>query len=234
MNLSLDHEARDGLALVEFVVRRHFGRLAAVPKDELIGYGSLGLVKAVRDYNPDKGTAFGSYAYQRIRGAIADGLRAVDPLSRGDRRLVNAANSAWAKLAQDLGREPTFVEVAELLEADGDALDRACKAETPYSTDHVQLHDSDAGEPITLLETLRDPEPTPEEYAMREETADELARHVARLPAPERLAVAMSADGATGAEIGQVLDVTASRVSQLYTKGLKRLHGALEQERLAA
>src|SRR4051812_8932130 len=231
MALPADHEPREGLALVEFVVRRHFGRLDSVPKDDLIGYGSLGLVKAMRDYDPEKGTAFGSYAYHRIRGAIADGLRSEDLLGRRDRRMVNAANQAWSRLAQDLGREPTFAEVADTLGADRGSLDRAYKAESTFSIDHERLNEDEPGEPVTIRTTLLDPGPTPEEQAIREEAADELTRHVAALPSRERVAVSLAADGASGPEIGQVLDITASRVSQLRKKAIGRLRDSFDEER---
>src|SRR3954454_275201 len=135
---SMDHDNdRAGLWLVHAVVNKHFKHLdGVVPSDDLVSHGSVGMVKAARDYKPEKGLSFRTYAWYRIRGAILDGLRENDLLSRRDRRMVAAAERTWSRLAQELGREPTHREVADRLGVDREGLDRAYKFASPFSVEH--------------------------------------------------------------------------------------------------
>lgn len=223
-----DPDAREWLvvhyaSLVKFVA----GRLAAgLPKSvdtgDLVSAGVFGLMTAIDRFDPSHGVKFDSFAVPRIRGAILDGLRALDWVPRSVRAKARSVQDAIAALEHSLGRSPTDEEIAAQLKIDVEELhgwlsDVAAGAVGPL--DHVALDDTPASggsetQPGRALEDaeLRD--------AMRQE--------VSRLPEREQAVLVLYYDdGLTLSEIGEVLGVTESRVSQIHSKAVIMLRSRL-------
>src|SRR5438132_9206830 len=113
---SPDELAERYLSLVIPIARNFQKRLPSrVDFDDLVGAGNLGLVEAARRFNPARGASFGAFAQHRIRGAITDSLRRLDPISRCLRSQQKTAERATTELMSNLGRCPTEAETARRL-----------------------------------------------------------------------------------------------------------------------
>ena len=213
------------LGLVRYVARAIARRIVQVETNDLESAGTLGLLRALDRFDPSRGIAFSTYAVQRIRGAILDDLRAGDPAPRSLRRSARQLAAARSRLEQRLGRPPASIQVAEALGIDLPTLWRwqAAPARTMSLDDptcSAQL-ESAVGSPApqgTLLET--------------EQTAC-LEAAIARLPERERAVVILSFyEGLTLREIGQRLEVTESRVSQIRSQAVRRLRDLLPADEM--
>jgi RNA polymerase sigma factor for flagellar operon FliA len=224
----------DHLGLVKHVAGRLAGRLPRhVQVDDLVSAGLLGLLGALDDFDPDRSVDFVAYAALRIRGAIFDELRRLDWVPRGVRQRLRAAEQALEDLHRRLGRQPTDEEVAGTLGLDMEAYHRLLLdgvVLTPLSGASGPRPDG-----LALLEVLEDPDGGgPLAAAVVQERRALLGRLIDGLPERERQVLALYYyEDLTMREVGQVLSVTESRVSQLHTSAILRLRAALRQHRIA-
>ncbi len=192
--------------------------------DELLGAATLGLVSAVEGFDPERGLAFSSYATPRIRGAILDELRRQEWRPRRTRARQTELARTRESLSQQLGRAPRPVEVAEAMGIDLPTFyswsDRTAMQQVPLDAPA----DRD-GARHSLEETLGDPEPT--DLFEHLDSADRLLmlrEALASLPERERLVLSLSYyENVNLKQIGELLHITESRVSQIRTRALKRL-----------
>ena len=216
---------------IVFQVAVHFPR--HVDRDELARAGALGLVEAARRFDEARGVPFDRFAAQRIRGAILDAVRAADWAPRSVRTLARKLESVEQRLATELGRVPSPVEMAEALGMTRDELsrlqDRLFRS-VVLALEHEVNDDSD--EDLTLVDVLRDRstvEPL-EELETRELHAY-LRDAVSLLPERHRLViVGYFLDGRTSQELARFLGVTESRVSQLRSEALQMLKEGIEAQ----
>jgi len=240
-----DERARERLVvayspLVKYVA----GRLASglpthVEAADLISYGLIGLISAIERFEPDRDIKFETYAIPRIKGAIIDELRALDWVPRSVRARAREIERANVKLEHRLHRAPTDEEMAAELEITPedfhDALIQISNS-TIAALDELWTVSDTSGDQVSLLDTLQDPEaPDPAEVMDESELEDRVADAIARLPEREKLVIALYYyENLTLREIGEVLDVTESRISQLHTKAVLRLRSRLGEEKAAA
>lgn len=220
-----DRELRNRLVmqyspLVKFVAGRiRSGLPPTVDQADLVSDGVVGLMDAVDKFDPDRGLKFQTYAVSRIRGAIVDGLRAADWVPRSIREKIRDISAAQAKLENELGRAPHDREVASEL---GIALDelRRVYSETSY-TSIVSFDSADQEDDL--------PSPVAAEMpGGDEDLPDGFIRAVRELPERDQVVVALYYwDRLTLAEIGQVLGVSESRVSQLHSRATMTLRRKL-------
>lgn len=201
--------------------------------EDAVGYGTCGLVEAVRRYDPAKGTNFHAYAIQRIRGSMIDAFRRMDRLSRTMRQKARDVQRAQGELEIELGRTPNEVEAAAHL---GISIDqyRDASANSRWVTvslDRMLERDQD-GDSFPAAEMPTADEDIDFTRAFEEkELYDELARSVKLLPERERLVVSLYyVEHLTMKEIALVLSVSETRVSQLHAQAVKRLRRALLQD----
>jgi len=201
--------------------------------EDAVGYGTCGLVEAVRRYDPAKGTNFHAYAIQRIRGSMIDAFRRMDRLSRTMRQKARDVQRAQGELEMELGRTPNEVEAAAHL---GISIDqyRDASANSRWVTvslDRMLERDQD-GDSFPAAEMPTADEDIDFTRAFEEkELYDELARSVQLLPERERLVVSLYyVEHLTMKEIALVLSVSETRVSQLHAQAVKRLRRALLQD----
>jgi RNA polymerase sigma factor for flagellar operon FliA len=215
--------------LVQRIARRIRSRLPqGIALDELVSTGVIGLIEAVERYDPARGIPFEAFAKHRIQGAILDSLRASDWISRSARQRVAQVEDARRALAIDLRRPPTAAEVAAqlgttvafvLAAADDAGAQGPVSFETPSAEGEVA--------PIDVAAGGVDPE---EDFADHEQRARTAAAREA-LPERERTAIEMFYfQDRSLKEIGAVLGVSESRVSQLCAQGIRRMRTALQPE----
>jgi RNA polymerase sigma factor for flagellar operon FliA len=227
---SRDGEAREQLILSYVsLVKYSAGRLAIFFKgyyemDDLISAGIPGLIKAVDRYNPGKNVKFETFASIKIRGAILDWVRSFSWVPRSVYAESRRVEQAIAALEQKLGRTPDDSEVAEYLEITADQYRHTLEKIAPVtllSLDGIQQQ----GQGLAVEELERDggAEGALDSITF-EETKQELADGISRLPEKEKLVVSLYYyDGLSLKEIGKVLGVTESRISQLHTQAVLRL-----------
>jgi RNA polymerase sigma factor for flagellar operon FliA len=221
--------------LVSAVAGRVGMRLPAmVEQGDLVSYGMFGLIDAIEKYEPGRSVKFETYASSRIRGAIIDELRAMDWIPRSVRTKARAVDRAYAELESELHRVPTETEVASRLQIDIRELRTLF---TQLSTVNVAALDEllgggeDRGDRLSLLDTLGDDRtPDPENSFEAQETKFLLARAIDQLGEREKLVLVLYYyEGMTLAEIGRVLGVTESRISQMHTAAMLRLRARLTE-----
>ncbi len=234
-----DEHAREQLILnYSPLVKYVAGRLSinlpnTVETSDLISYGIFGLIDAIEKYEPDRGIKFETYAIARIKGAILDELRAMDWVPRSVRARAREIERAYIKLENELRRVPTDAEVAqEIGVSDKELADIFTKLSytSVISFDELWTSGSekDEGKTSVLASIADENAENPVESFEREEVKAILADAIEKLPERERLVIALYYyEGLTLKEIGQVLTVTESRVSQLHTKAVLRLRARL-------
>ncbi|MEQ6901001.1 FliA/WhiG family RNA polymerase sigma factor [Nocardioides sp. YIM 152588] len=190
-----------------------------VESADLVSEGVLGLVDAIERFEPDRGLEFRTYAVTRIRGAIIDSIRAADWVPRSVRGRQREIDRAGEALRQRLHRTPTDEEVAAEVGIAVAEL-RAARAR-PRSVSAAADEE---------LANLGDFTPHLDEMFEDEDTRAELMDAVARLPERDRIVIALYFfEGFTLGEIGMILDVTESRVSQLRTRAMLALRTRLAE-----
>jgi RNA polymerase sigma factor for flagellar operon FliA len=219
-------EAKDAiivhyLSLVAFIA----GRMAMnsppqVDKDDLIGWGVIGLLDAIEKFNPGQKASFETYASTRIRGSIIDQIRALDWAPRSLRQKARHMGQASGKLKEKLGREPTEGELAaemEMSENELFALVTEVHGAYILSLDATISDASTAGE-TSLAEITSDiTNPSPEEMAVRKEAEHLLAKAIEELSDSERQVITLYYyDELTLKEIGNVLSLSESRICQIH------------------
>jgi RNA polymerase sigma factor for flagellar operon FliA len=204
----------------------------SVEQADLVSYGMFGLIDAIEKYELGRAVKFETYASSRIRGAIIDELRAIDWIPRSVRTKARAVDRAYAELEGELRRTPSEAEVAQRLEVGVGEL-RTVFAQ--LSTVNVAALDemlgagADRTDKVSLLDTLEDHRaPDPAGSFEAQETKFLLARAIEQLGEREKIVLVLYYyEGMTLAEIGRVLGVTESRISQMHTAAMLRLRSKL-------
>lgn len=233
-----DQGVRDRLILtyaplVKYVAGRLGSGLPAhVEESDLVSYGLLGLISAIERYEPSRDVKFETYAVTRIRGSIIDELRSMDWVPRSIRARARDIERAIARLEGELGRAPTDDEIAAKLGVSSDELDEALldiSRSSMAALDELWTSSAGSGDPVALIDTIEDPQAAaPEVELSATEVREVLGDAIARLPEREKLVVTLYYyEELTLREIGDVLGVTESRVSQLHTKAILRLKARL-------
>ncbi|MCG3210090.1 MAG: RNA polymerase sigma-D factor [Anaerolineae bacterium] len=231
-----DRQAREELIihynrLVKYVVGRlTLGLPPSLQYEDLVGYGILGLIEAIDRFNPEQGVKFATYAVTRIRGQIIDSLRAMDLLPRSVYRHNREVESALAALSQEFGRAPEDHEVAQHLNI---SLEQYYGWLGDINFSIVSLDQTlvyDNGEEGNLYGSLEDTHmPSPSQEIDDTEMKAELIAAIRKLPQREQLMISLYYnDGLTMKEIGQVLDVSESRVSQIHARAVLTLRGMIK------
>jgi RNA polymerase sigma factor for flagellar operon FliA len=226
--------------LVKYVAGRMSSGLPAhVEEADLISYGLLGLIDAIERFDLEREIKFETYAIARIKGAIVDELRAQDWVPRSVRARARDIERVHRRLEHELQRTPTDEEMSEALELTveefHDWLLRISQS-TVVALDELWTVADASGDQVSLLDTLQDPKAgDPLKILAASELRERLAAAILALPERERLVIALYYyENLTLREIGEVLTVTESRVSQLHTQAVLRLRSRMSAEHLQA
>lgn len=218
--------------LVKYVAGKvAVGMPHTVEFDDLVGYGNFGLLDAIAKFDPHKGVKFKTYAVTRIRGAIFDELRSIDWVPRSVRQKMREIEEAVGALEAQLGRTASDKEVAASLNmSEADYLKTVMKFS---STSILSLNDvwfsKDENDKVSIVDSIEAPASlNPDVIVEKEEIKRVIVEQIDELPEKEKkILVLYYYEDLTLKEIGQVLDVTESRVSQLHTKAIMRLRSKL-------
>lgn len=220
------------------IVKYVAGRMAIglphyVEFNDLISAGLLGLIQAVDNFDHNRGIKFETYAIPRIRGSILDELRSQDWFPRSLRRKAKQLEEAYSSLEVKLGRHATDAEVAKHMEIDLGDLDTMV-GEVSIAT--IMSLDADTGgddsdQSSSLGEYLADPKTEDVEQVLAlQEMKQLIGKRMNELPEKEQLVLVLYYyEELTLKEIGEILDVTESRVCQIHTKAIMRLKGKIQR-----
>jgi RNA polymerase sigma factor FliA len=217
---------------VKFIALRLAAKLPShVQAEDLISAGIIGLIDALDKFNPDREVQFKTYAQIRIQGAIKDELRALDWASRSMRQKVKRLEHTYATLEQELGRPPSSEEVANSLGIKMDEFEELL--DDAKGTSLISLEELGQGpaseDRTSLLEALLTREDQdPLEELNLQDLKKALTQAIAELPEKEQLVLSLYYfEELTMKEVGKVLNLTESRISQLHTQTVMRLRGKL-------
>lgn len=215
------------LPLVRYVVARLPVTMpATLDREDFYSVGVMGLLHAATTYDPSRGASFKTFAYTAIRGAILDEVRRHDPVPRNRRDRLRQLERTSARLFADLDREPTLAELAAAMDTTTEVLDQDLQAlhtARTLSLDERRSGDDDDGSALSgQLPSLQALDPALQ--ADDRETRERLSRAVAELPETDRHVVVLYYhEQLYLKEIGEVLGVTESRISQILSRAIERL-----------
>jgi RNA polymerase sigma factor for flagellar operon FliA len=219
------------VGLVKVMAHRLAQRLPSqVEMSDLISVGVLGLIDAAGRYRPAMGVPFDAFARRRVQGAMLDALRDLDWAPRSLRRLRRDIDTTTSQLRHDLKRDPNDDEVAEALSMTMTEYEHALEQIRTLEVGAVRQLDATTEDGTPLLELCLDPEEGPDAQLERTELKRLLASALLELPQRERQILALYyEEEMTMAEIGAVIGVCESRVSQLRSLALSRLRTSMRQ-----
>ena len=219
--------------MIKYVANRIAMRLPPhIEVDDLISVGVLGLMDAISKYDSSRGAKFKTYAEFRVRGAILDELRAMDWVPRSIRQKASSVDKVVQSLQMKLSRSPEDQEVAKEM---GVSLEQfhatlnETKSIPVFSLDDLGIA-KDSGEQQSLLDCLAGKaDADPQTQIRLTELKEIIAKAIDTLPEKERLMVSLYYyEELTMKEIGAVLEITESRVSQIHSKAVYRLRTKLK------
>ncbi len=236
-----DKEERERILLeqlpqVRYLARRIHERLPRhVPLEDLVHAGVIGLIDALNKFDSSKHVQFGSYAKFRIRGAILDSLREMDWGPRELRRKARKVEEAHRTLSLELSRAPTENEVAAELGMTLQELQHLLGELDSLEVGSLRIESPWDGKEEDLCDYLPSaPEDTPYFRCQRSEMKQILARIIAELPEKEQQVLGLYYfEELTMKEVGAVLGIGESRVSQIHSLAVVRLRSRLEEMMIA-
>jgi len=220
--------------LVRYTAQRMAVNLPkSVEIGDLIGAGVMGLIRAVETFDLSLGYKFETFATHKVRGAILDDLRALDWVPRSVRQKSRRIQQAYSELEQDLGRMPYDDEVASHLGMGMGEFEELLSEVAPttiVSLEEVLPDHGGDSKSLTLLDTVADPNSVnPLHELGYQETKRILAEAIGELPEKEKLVIALyHYEELTLKEIGEVLGITESRVSQIHSKAMLKLKSRVQ------
>jgi len=227
-----EHFVNQYAPLVKYVAGKiAIGMPQNVDFDDLVGYGVFGLLDAIDKFDPDRHIKFKTYAVTRIRGAIYDELRSIDWVPRSVRQKAKELERVIGRLENKLGRAATDEEIARDLGVDMKEFHTLILKLSGASV--LSLSDvwfvGDESDRVSVMETIESPKSlNPDVIVEREEIKNIIVSAINELPDKEKkVLILYYYEDLTLKEIGEVLQVTESRISQLHTKAIMRLRSKL-------
>ena len=226
-----DRLVMEHVGLVKTLAQRLAQRLPSqVEISDLISVGVLGLIDAAARYKPTLGVPFDAFARRRVQGAMLDSLRDLDWAPRSLRRLRRDVDAAIASSRRKLGREPEETDIAAELSLSMAEYDKVIEQLRTLEIGAVRSLDSASEDGLSHLELCIDPGEGASAQLERKEVREHLARAILQLPERERQILSLYfQEELTLAEIGAVIGVGESRVSQLRSLALSRLRTLLRE-----
>ncbi|MBP3608040.1 MAG: RNA polymerase sigma factor WhiG [Treponema sp.] len=227
-----DKLIRQYMPLVKYVAGKvSVGLPASMEFDDLVGFGQFGLLDAISKYDPEKGVKFKTYAVTRIRGAIFDEMRQLDWVPRSVRQKSREIEDVISELESNLGRPATDAEIAKQMNLSEDEYHQTIMKVS--GTSILSLNDvwssGDDSDRLSIGDSIEAPSSlNPDVQVEREEIRKVIIQAINELPEKEKMVIVLYYhEDLTFKEIGQVLEVSESRISQLHTKANLRLRSKL-------
>lgn len=227
-----DKFIRQYMPLVKYVAgKMSVGMPSSVEFDDLVGFGQFGLLDAISKFDPEKNVKFKTYAVTRIRGAIFDELRQLDWIPRSIRQKAHEIEDTIVSLEAKLGRTVTDAEVSKQLGLSEEEYQRTVMKVS--GTSILSLNDvwysGDDNDNLSIGDSIESPSSlNPDVQVEREEIRKVIIQAINELPEKEKMVIVLYYhEDLTFKEIGQVLEVSESRISQLHTRANLRLRAKL-------
>ena len=202
-----------------------------VEYDDLVGYGVFGLIDAIDKFDYGKGIKFETYASLRIRGAILDQIRKMDWIPRSVRQKSREIEDTIVTLEARLGRTASDAEIADALNMSEDEYHRTVMkvSGTSILSLNEVWYSGDDNDSMSIGDSIESPSSlNPDVIAEREEIKKVIVQSINELPEKEKMVIVLYYhEDLTFKEIGEVLQVSESRISQLHTKANLRLRAKL-------
>lgn len=230
--LDQEREERNRLVMEHIPLLRHIVGRMLVPggldRDDLYGFGMIGLIAAADSFEPERGLKFSTFAYAKIRGAILDEVRRSDFLPRGWRERVRALDKVVSELEQENGIAPTPEELAARMGVSVEEVDEILAS--ARGATEVSIDEEWSSSQLSLL--LSDPRSEdPVGSASWVELKELLVQFIQSLPEQEKTVITLYyGENLLLRDISQVLGVTESRVSQILTRATERLRLKLKEQ----
>ncbi|MBE7703225.1 MAG: FliA/WhiG family RNA polymerase sigma factor [Cyanobacteria bacterium SIG28] len=228
---------RDELILQYIYLTRYVvGRVkVALPPsfsfEDISSYGIEGLIDAVEKYTPKMGARFETYALVRIRGNIIDKVRSQDFLPRSVRKKIRDVKEAQEELKRQFGRSATNTEIANYLGIEKEKVEQLLADDTVVTSIYDKKGAADGD--IEIIDTIEDSSNlAPHEELEKKDVKKELEEALKRLPERERtIMVLYYHENMTLKEIGDTINISESRVSQLHAQAIMKLKNLLSENR---
>lgn len=227
-----DQLIMDYAPLIRYVAQRISSRLPSnIEIDDLISAGVIGLMDAIEKYDPSRDNKFKTYAEFRIRGAILDELRSQDWVPRSVRDKAKKMERTYHELEQRFGRAVTDAELSEAMGVNlEEYYEIVSKVKGVQLLSVDELSSPNQPDKKSLLEILENPNvKNPYQHLKSKGIEDDLKKKINELPEKQRLVLSLYYfEDLNLKEIGKILDVTESRVSQLHTQAVEKLRSKLK------
>lgn len=232
-----DNEAANELIqqymhLVNYHVERTISHLpSSVLKEDIKSLGLFGLYDALKKFDLDRDLKFDTYASFRIRGAIIDGLRKEDWLPRSIREKTKKIDQVTQQLIQRYQREPSSEEIAKVLDMPVEEVETYVRDALVANMLSIEEKPKDSKHKEGIGYTIPDESSIqPDTHVIRNEQYKELANSIKGLKENEQMIISLFyQEGLTFTEIGQVLGLTTSRISQIHKKAIFKLRNTLKE-----
>lgn len=221
--------------LVKYVVGKVSARATPPTRqEELMSWGVLGLLNAIETYDPGREAKFETYAISKVRWAILDEFRKEDRVSRRMRSRVQEIERARNDLSQRLKRLPTEEEIVQELDVSVDDYRKSLRQYTQAQVDSLDARADGSGPHAAGLQVSSGEAENPLTTVEQQEARDQLVAAMKELNGRERTVVTLYFyEGLTLREIGQALQLTEGRISQIMRRTLEKLRGFLTEEDFA-
>lgn len=235
VNSALDYKGKiveKYIPLVKYIASRVIlGKSKYVEYEDLVGYGMVGLMDAISKFDESKGMKFSTYASIRIKGAMIDEIRRNSPISKGAMDKLNRYNDVIDTLQKQLMREPTNEEIARALNMSisevGD-IENYINYISVVSLENIIYSEDDD---ISIMGIIEDKNsPSPEKTLEEKEELEILKKAIDLLNEKDKTILSLYYyEGFTLKQIGNILEVSESRVCQLHSRAIRNLRAAMKK-----
>ena len=221
----------ENMNLVKFIASKYFTKNIGIEYEDLVSYGTIGLIDAANSSRDDKNCKFSTYASLKIRAAIVDEIRRHSPISRNDVAKINEYNSAVENLQNKLLREPTGEEISKYLKVSKSEISKIESRINIMSTTSLDTVIFEGNTDVSIIDTIKEDESLlPENIIEEDEKLNILTRAIDMLKEKDKLVLSLYYyEELTLKEIGRVLEVSESRVCQLHSRAIVNLRNAMKR-----
>lgn len=221
----------DNLNLVRYIASKYYTESIGLEYEDLVSYGTMGLIDAVNKYEDDRNCKFSTYASMKIRAFIIDEIRKQSPISRNDVSNINKYNCAVKELQNNLLREPTELEISKFLKMSTKEVKKIESNIHIMTTTSLDTVIFEGNKDISLIDTIKDDDKlSPAKILEEEEKMEMLTKAIDMLKEKDKLILSLYYyEELTLKEIGRVLEISESRVCQLHSRAIVNLRNALNK-----
>ena len=221
----------DNINLVRHIASKYFTKNIGIEYEDLVSYGTIGLIDAANTYEYDRNCKFSTYASLKIRAAIIDEIRRNSPISRNDVSKIKQYNSAIESLQNNLLREPTGEEISKYLKVSKNEVNKIENTINLMSTTSLDTVIFQGNTDVSIVDTIKEDESLlPENIIEEDEKITILEKAIDTLKEKDKLVLSLYYyEKLTLKEIGRVFRSIRIRVSQLHSRAIANLRNAINK-----